>query len=165
MKALPTKTHVLMLTMLALFVHTASGALPHLKVSDNKRFLVTETGQPFFWLADTTWEIFHRLNREESMRLFEDRAKKGFNVLQSVAIAEFDGHTEPNAYGHLPFVDLDVTKPAVKDGPQNDYWDHVDFIVTEANRRGLYIGFLPTWGRFWHDTNQALGNFKLSFNS
>jgi hypothetical protein len=51
-------------------------------------------------------------------------------------------------------VDLDVTKPAVKDGPQNDYWDHVDFIVNEANQRGLYIGFLPTWGRFWRDTNQ-----------
>ena len=39
----------------------------------------------------------------------------------------------------------------MKDGPQNDYWDHVDFIVREANQRGLYIGFLPTWGRFWHD--------------
>ena len=116
---------------------------------------MTESGQPFFYLGDTTWEIFHRLNREESIRLFEDRAKKGFNVLQSVAIAEFDGHTEPNAYGHLPFVDLDVTRPALKDGPANDYWDQVDFIVAEANQRGLYIGFLPTWGRYWHDKSET----------
>ena len=128
--------------------------LPRLKVSDNHRFLVTAEGQPFFWLGDTTWELFHRLNREEAIQFFENRAARKFNVLQSVAIAELEGHSDPNAYGQLPFTDLDVTKPAVTDGPQNDYWDHVDFIVREANQRGLYIGFLPTWGRFWHDTNQ-----------
>ena len=132
-----------------------SAGLPQLKVSDNKRFLVTADGQPFFWLGDTTWELFHRLNREEAVRFLDNRADKKFNVLQSVAIAELEGHTDPNPYGHLPFVDLDVTKPAVKDGPQNDYWDHVDFIVTEANKRGLYLGFLPTWGRFWHDKSDT----------
>ena len=141
------------LTALALSLCLAQAALPSLKVSDNKRFLVTTDGKPFFYLGDTTWELFHRLNREEAIKFLDNRMAKKFNVLQSVAIAELEGHTDPNAYGHLPFIDLDVTKPAVKDGPQNDYWDHVDFIVTEANKRGLYIGFLPTWGRFWHDTN------------
>jgi len=132
-----------------------SAALPALKVSDNKRFLVTAENKPFFWLGDTTWELFHRLNREEAVKFLDNRADKKFNVLQSVAIAELEGHTDPNPYGHLPFVDLDVTRPAIKDGPQNDYWDHVDFIVTEANKRGLYIGFLPTWGRFWHDKSET----------
>lgn len=132
----------------------AQAATPRLKVSENKRFLVTEDGKPFFWLGDTTWELFHRLNREDAIKLFENRAARKFNVLQSVAIAELDGDTDPNAYGHLPFVDLDVTRPSLKEGPQNDYWDHVDFIVREANLRGLYIGFLPTWGRFWHDSNK-----------
>ncbi len=127
--------------------------LKGLKVADNKRFLVTADGKPFFYLGDTTWELFHRLDREDAVKFLDDRAAKKFNVLQSVAIAELEGHTDPNPYGHLPFVDLDVTKPALKDGPQNDYWDHVDFIVAEANKRGIYIGFLPTWGRFWHDTN------------
>ena len=141
------------LTALALSLCLAQAALPSLKVSENKRFLVTADGQPFFYLGDTTWELFHRLNREEAIQFLDNRAARKFNVLQSVAIAELEGHTDPNAYGHRPFVDLDVTKPAVNDGPQNDYWDHVDFIVTEANKRGLYLGFLPTWGRFWHDTN------------
>jgi len=134
-------------------VATNAAPLPQLKVSDNKRFLVTVDGQPFFWLGDTTWELFHRLNREQAVELFENRAARKFNVLQSVAIAELDGHTDPNPYGHLPFTDLDITKPAVKEGPQNDFWDHVDFTLAEANKRGLYIGFLPTWGRFWRDTS------------
>ncbi len=136
----------------ALLNLAAIGAgLPQLKVSDNHRFLVTAEGRPFFWLGDTTWELFHRLNREEAIQLFENRSARKFNLLQAVAIAELDGHTDPNAYGQLPFIDLDVTRPDVKDGPQNDYWDHVDFIIREANARGLYIGFLPTWGRYWHD--------------
>ena len=37
-----------------------------LRVSDNKRFLVTDDGRPFFWLGDTAWELFHRLTREEA---------------------------------------------------------------------------------------------------
>ncbi len=126
-----------------------AAATPRLKVSDNKRFLVEESGKPFFYLGDTTWELFHRLNREDADKLIADRAKKGFTVLQSVAIAELDGHSDPNAYGQLPFADLDVTKP------NEAYWQHVDYIVKEANAADIYIGFLPTWGRFWHDTNDG----------
>ena len=122
-----------------------------LKVSENKRFLVHEDGTPFFYLGDTAWELFHRLNREEADKYLENRAAKGFTVIQAVAIAEVDGHNGPNPYGHLPLVDLDPARPAVQDGPANDYWDHVDYIVDKANSLGLYIGFLPTWGRYWHD--------------
>ncbi len=126
---------------------------PHpLRVSDNRRFLITGDGEPFFWLGDTAWELFHRLNREEAERYLQDRAAKGYTVIQAVAIAELDGHKDPNPYGHLPFIDLDPARPAVKDGPDNDYWDQVDFIVNRANELGLTIGFLPTWGRYWHDT-------------
>ena len=122
-----------------------------LKVSENKRFLVHQDGTPFFYLGDTAWELFHRLNREEADKYLENRAAKGFTVIQAVAIAELDGHKDPNPYGHLPLVDLDPARPAIQDGPANDYWDHVDYIVNKANSLGLYIGFLPTWGRYWRD--------------
>jgi len=36
----------------------------------------------------------------------DNRASKGFTVIQAVAIAEFDGDTVPNAYGHLPLIDF-----------------------------------------------------------
>jgi hypothetical protein len=124
---------------------------PWLKVSDNRRFLVTGDGKPFFYLGDTAWELFHRLKREEADHYLAKRAGQGFTVIQAVAIAELDGHTVPNPYGHLPLADLDPARPAVKDGPENDYWDHVDYVVDRANSLGLYVGFLPTWGRYWHD--------------
>jgi hypothetical protein len=138
--------HLAVLAALLSFQLAVCAEMPRLRVSDNKRFLVTEDVRPFFWLGDTAWEIFHRLNREEAVMYLDDRAKKGFTVIQAVAIAEFGGNVEPNFYGHLPLVNQDPAQP-----DSTGYWDHVDFIVREANKRGLYIGFLPTWGRYWHD--------------
>ena len=132
-------------------VPIAAPATADLRISENRRFLVNSDGTPFFWLADTAWELFHRLNREEADRYLACRASQGFTVIQAVALAELDGHSEPNPYGHLPLTEMDPARPAVKPGNGNDYWDHVDYVVDKANALGLYIGFLPTWGRYWHD--------------
>lgn len=143
---------LVVLSLLVLATHTSAADRPiRLKVSENRRFLLREDGVPFFYLGDTAWELFHRLNRQEADHYLEDRARKGYTVIQAVALAELDGHSDPNAYGHLPLTDLDPARPAVKDGPNNDYWDHVDYIVAKANSLGLTIAFLPTWGRYWHD--------------
>ena len=127
------------------------GATPTgLRVSDNKHFLLTADGQPFFWLGDTAWELFHRLTREEAVRYLRNRADLRFTVVQAVALAELDGLNDPNAYGYRPLLNNDPATPDVKDGPANDYWDHVDFIVNQAAAAGIYIGFLPTWGDKWN---------------
>lgn len=115
----------------------ARHTLPRLQVSTNGHFLVTGDGQPFFWLGDTAWQLFHRLNREEADGYLRDRAAKGFTVIQAVALAELDGLKTPNAYGHRPLIDNDPARPDVQQGPDNDYWDHVDFIVQRANALGL----------------------------
>lgn len=141
------------------FVARAAAPLPALRVSDNRRHLVTADGRPFFWLGDTAWELFHRLDRAEALAYLDVRARQGFNVVQAVALAELDGLTVPNAQGDLPLVDRDPARPAVtpgadpRDAAAYDYWDHVDFIVDEANRRGLYVAFLPTWGAWAPSTN------------
>ena len=84
--------------------------LQGLKVSENGRFLVRSDGSPFFWLGDTAWELFHRLDLEESERYLRDRAEKGFTVVQAVVLAEFGGLTVPNANGDLPLPDSDPTR-------------------------------------------------------
>jgi hypothetical protein len=118
--------------------------MPQLAVSANHRFLVDERGQPFFWLADTAWELFHRLDREQASAYLADRAAKGFTVIQAVVLAEFAGLTEPNAYGHLPFAGNDPGRP------DEGYFQDVDWVVRRANALGLTIGLLPTWGDKWN---------------
>jgi hypothetical protein len=115
-----------------------------LKVSANQRFLVTADGKPFFYLADTAWELFHRLNREQAEKYLKDRAAKGFTVIQAVVLAELDGLHAPNPYGHTPLMGDDPQQPNAK------YFEHVDWIVNKAGELGLYIGMLPTWGDKWN---------------
>lgn len=111
-----------------------------LKVSENKRFLVFEDGTPFFYLGDTGWELFHRLNIVDAEKYLENRRAKGFTVIQAVALAEFDGLNTPNEEGNKPLIDNDPLKP------NEAYFGYVDTIINKAHRKGLFIGLLPTWG-------------------
>lgn len=113
-----------------------------LKVSDNRRYLIHEDGQPFFYLGDTAWEIFHRLTREEADLYLADRATKGFTVVQAVVLSEINGLDDPNAYGDRALHDFDPTRP------NEAYFRHVDYVLQRANELGLYVGLLPTWGAY-----------------
>ena len=136
----------------------AAEELPHLEVSANGHYLQYADGRPFFYLGDTAWELFHRLDREEADRYLKNRSEKGYNVIQAVALAELDGVDVANAYGHKPLVNQNPAHPDTKEGEDNDYWDHVDYIVQKANEEGMYVGLLPTWGRYWNDGNRPIFN-------
>ena len=129
-----------LIAILAFFLFPLTGLVQPLEVSRNGRYLVTVDGKPFFWLADTAWELFHRLNREEAIRYLEKRQSQGFNVIQAVALAELDGLRTPNPYGEVPLVNENPTTP------NPAYFEHVDFIIDQAAQLGMYIALLPTWG-------------------
>jgi hypothetical protein len=123
---------------------------PELRVSDNKRFLVTESGEPFFWLGDTGWLLFTKLNREEAETYFKDRHQKGFNVIQVMVL--HDVKKAVNVYGDSALIDQDIERPFTTTGnspddpEQYDYWDHIDYLVSLAEKKGLYIALVPLWG-------------------
>lgn len=129
----------------------SAAARGRLRVAENHRYLESEDGRPFFYLGDTAWELFHRLNREEATQYLTNRSQKGFTVIQAVVLAPAGGLTVPNAYGDLPFIGGDPTRP------NEAYFRHVDFIVNKAEELGMFTGMLPTWGGHW-----ALG--KSIFN-
>ncbi len=134
---------VLAILLFLVFNNIFAAVNARLRISDNHRYLQFENGKPFFYLGDTAWELFHRLGREEAERYLTNRSQKGFTVVQAVALAPADGLTVPNAYGDLPLIGGDPTKP------NEAYFKHVDFIVNKAEELGMFIGFLPTWGSYW----------------
>lgn len=111
-----------------------------LKVSENGRFLITENNEPFFWMADTAWELFHRCSRDEVDMYLAKRKSQGFNVIQAVALAELDGLNDPNRYDEKPLIDNNPTTP------NSSYFEHVDYAIDKAESLGMYIALLPTWG-------------------
>lgn len=115
-----------------------------LKLSENRRFLVHEDGTPFFYLGDTGWELFHRLNKEDTEKYLENRRSKGFTVIQAVALAEIDGLNTPNMEGEKPLINNNPETPNEK------YFEHIDWVIKKAAEKGLFIGLLPTWGDKWN---------------
>jgi hypothetical protein len=127
-----------------------------IQVTPNGRHLQFADGKPFFWLGDTAWELFHRLTLPEIKQYLDNRAAKGFTVIQAVALAEFDGLRIPNQYGEVPFKNLDPTQPNDK------YFKVVDSAIHMARQRNLYIGLLPTWG---DKVTQLWGEGPVVFDS
>lgn len=138
-----------------LSVHAAHKTAPiGLKVSPDGRYLTTSEGKPFFYLADTAWELFHRTDEKEAEVYLDRRAAQGFTVIQCVILAEENGLRVPNANGDLPLIDLDPTKP------NEAYFKYVDKLVDMMAERGLVAGLLPTWGDKW---NMVWGEGPLVF--
>ncbi len=127
-------------SVLLAFLLSCSAFSQYLRVSENHRFLVKDDGTPFFWLGDTGWEMFHRLNRQEIEQYLRNRSGKGFTVIQAVILSEINGLTVPNREGNLPLKDLDPLKP------NEAYFSLVDYAIDKAAEFGLYMAVLPTWG-------------------
>lgn len=123
---------------------------PILKVSQNKRFFVTGDNKPFFWLGDTGWLLFIKLNREEVIRYLDNRKENGFNVIQVMLL--HDVKHAVNVYGDSALVNQNAAMPKTtpgndfKDAVAYDFWDHVDYVIDEAAKRGIYIALVPVWG-------------------
>ena len=135
-----------------------------LSVNKNGRHLVHADGRPFFWLGDTGWALFQKIDREEVTFYFKTRADQGFTVIHAAVYHKNPFVLPPlsNTYGDFPFIDDNPTRPLVtpgsnpSDSAEYDYWDHVEFVIDEAARFGLFITFLPVFGVVEGDGYNAL---------
>lgn len=125
------------------------GKLPQLKVSENQRYLMDEDENPFFWLGDTGWLLFSKLNRAEAEEYLDNRVEKGFNVIQVMVVHHL---AVSNVYGDSALVKGDISIPALTEGnifedtTAYDFWDHADYIIDLAEKKGLYMALVPVWG-------------------
>ncbi|MEP6747324.1 MAG: glycoside hydrolase family 140 protein [Bacteroidota bacterium] len=117
--------------------------LPLIKVSANQRYFETTDDKPFFWLGDTGWLLFVKCNNEEAVQYLETRKQQGFNVVQVMVLHALN---DTNVYGDSALVNKNIAQPQMTDGAQNNYWNHIDFVIQEAAKRGIYMAMVPIWG-------------------
>jgi hypothetical protein len=140
---------VFVISQILIFCQDPGPSLPLLEVSENQRFLQDENGDPFFWLGDTGWLLFSKLSREEAETYLDDRAAKGFNVIQVMVIHNVELR---NFYGDSALVNRDVSQPLItpgssfEDAEAYDFWDHVDYIIQLAEEKRIYMALVPVWG-------------------
>lgn len=108
-------------------------------LSSNNRYILRD-GKPFFWLGDTGWELFHRLDKVEAEKYLKRRSEQGFTVIQAVVLAELDGLHTANSNGDTPLINDDPARPNEK------YFAQVDYVIDKAADYNLTIALLPTWG-------------------
>ncbi len=129
---------------------TAQKELPLIQVAPNKHFFQTSDGQPFFWLGDTGWLLFVKMNREEIIQYLDNRKSKGYNLIQVMVV--HDLKKAVNIYGDTAFVNKDLSQPITtagndyKNAAAYDFWDHVEFAIQAAAQRGIYLALVPVWG-------------------
>jgi hypothetical protein len=116
-----------------------------LKISPNGRYFVDQNGKPFFYLGDTCWLLFQRLDHDELDEYLKDRAAKGFTVIQAYVIRGL-GKRHPDGnrslIGEPPFIDRDPTKP------NEAFFKNVDYVVNRANELGMVLGLVTA--KSWH---------------
>jgi hypothetical protein len=121
-----------------------------IRVSDDGRYFVDRDGHPFFWLGDTAWPLFAQYSRDQAEAYLVNRSRKGFTVIQGVLAWGLGSGFEHK----VPLANANGDKPWLNDNPAtpNDaYFRHVDRLVESANRKGLILAMLPTWGYYVND--------------
>jgi hypothetical protein len=119
-----------------------------LKVSPNGRYFVDQNGQPFFYLGDTCWLLFQRLNHDELDEYLKDRAAKGFTVIQAYVLRGLEKkHPDGNSslLDATPLLDRDPTRP------NEEFFKNVDYVINRANELGLVMGLVTA--KSWHVTD------------
>src|SRR5215467_851792 len=116
-----------------------------LKVSPNGRYFEDQHGKPFFYLGDTAWLLFQRFDHAEVEEYLQDRAGKGFTVIQAYVLRGL-GERHPDGsislIGEPPLLDRDPTRP------NEAFFRNVDTIVNRANALGLVMGLVVA--KSWH---------------
>ncbi|MEK7475738.1 MAG: glycoside hydrolase family 140 protein [Candidatus Coatesbacteria bacterium] len=116
-----------------------------IKISADGRFFTDQDGRPWFYLADTCWLLFKRATMKELDEYLQDRAAKGFTVIQAYVIRGL-GETDPDGntslIGAVPFQDRDPNRP------NEDFFRHVDEVVARANALGLVMALVTA--KSWH---------------
>jgi hypothetical protein len=129
---------------------------PPLRISDNRRYLVTRDGKPFFYLADTAWGLFN-MNHDDIDLYLKDRADKKFTVIQAVA-ANYTGLDRPNPDGATVFTKAVPagTVAGTKLDPNPAYFKNVDYAVGKANSLGMYVAMVAIWGKSYVNERHSI---------
>ncbi|MCH5241852.1 MAG: glycoside hydrolase family 140 protein [Muribaculaceae bacterium] len=133
------------LTLILTIFESSAGKPWHhgpLGVSQNQRFLSHSDGEPFFWLGDTGWLLPERLDRDEAAYYLKRTAQDGFNVVQIQVLNAVPSFNVYGAQSHLDGWNFS----AIDSVPGYGYWDHLDYIIDQAEKEGIYIGMVCIWG-------------------
>jgi hypothetical protein len=127
-----------------------------LRVSTNGRFLVHESGKPFFYLGDAAYFLFYNLTFEEAEHYLRDRAAKEFTVIEAGLTRGMP--QMPTLLGHTTF----QPKPGQTNQddftrPNEAFFRHIDRVVDAAGALGLHVALIAVWDKLQKSLDEQTG--------
>jgi Protein of unknown function (DUF4038) len=117
---------------------SARGALT---VSGNHRYLVDAENNPFLLQGDAAWSLMVTLEKADASVYLRNRREKGFNaILVNLIEHKFCKNPPRNAENEAPF-----TIAGDFSTPNERYFAHADWILTEAAKNGIYVLLAPIY--------------------
>jgi hypothetical protein len=112
-----------------------------LRLSDDGRYLVDQTGRPFLIQGDAAWSLIARLRDGDVEAYLEDRRRRGFDaVLVNLLEHKASDHPPRNAYGDAPFA-----RPGDFTTPNEAYFAHADAVLRVARAKGIAVLLAPAY--------------------
>ena len=127
-----------------------------LHVSDNGRYLVTEDGAPFTWIADTAWTLPQRIKADDVEYYLRRRKEQGFTVLQMVALDPERDVLMRSPAGEPALINGDL------EHPNERYFSYLDWVLDRAEHYGFHVLLLPVWGQLVTGDNWMGGTFGIT---
>jgi hypothetical protein len=112
-----------------------------LKVSDDGRRIVDQSGVPYFINGDTPWSLIGQISKEDAEFYIQDCASRGINSLIVTLVEGYYADNAPaNFYGVEPF-----TTPNKFTTPNEEYFAHADWVVNKASEYGILMIIAPAY--------------------
>jgi Protein of unknown function (DUF4038) len=141
-----------------------------LRPAPGGRFLEDQRGVPFLIKGETAWLALANLTEAEQQTYLEDRAAKGFNLVEvSLTNHDYTGPPSPtppaNRRGEQPFL-----RPGDFSAPSDAYFDRAVAFVDRAAARGMavliapnYLGFDGGREGWWEAVNAEVNTREVCF--
>jgi hypothetical protein len=112
-----------------------------LRLSEDGRYLVDQTGRPFLIQGDAAWSLIAQLSNDGVETYLDDRSRRGFNVIVVNLIEhKFADHAPRDADGQSPFV-----KAGDFSTPNEAYFAHADWVLRRAREKGIAVLLAPSY--------------------
>ena len=146
---------------------TTTAGLPQptypVMLSGDQRYLVDQTGRPFYIHGEAAWSLIAQVNDEDARYYLNDRAAKGFNsIIVNLIEHKYANRAPANINGDLPF-----SGTPFQSGQLEPYFAHADFVIQQAALHGITVLLFPSYVGFncddegWCAEMQAASDAQL----
>lgn len=112
-----------------------------LRVGPTDRYLVDPDGKPFLINGDTAWSLIVTPTPEEAIKYLDDRQRRGVTAIIINLIEHCFSPDPPRTRSGLP----PFTSVGDLSAPNDAYFDHAEWVIREAAKRGLLVLLAPAY--------------------